>query len=162
MPITGYMKIDEIQGESVRAGHEDEIDVFGLHWKTAQASSANSGSGRTQSRAQVSAFTCRKVMDASSPYLALACMQGKSIPEITVCVRKDSGEAHLDYLTVVMENCIISSYEMENDGSEPNDQMISEVISISFEIIKETYVVQADDHSAGAEHSIEYDVVAGA
>lgn len=161
MPLTGYMKIDDIPGESVRAGHEEEIDIHGLQWKAAQASSASSGSGRTQARAQVSAFTCHKMMDAASPYLALACMQGKSIPEITVSVRKDSGEAHLDYYTVVLESCIIASYEVVNDGSDPDDNMLSEVVSISFEHIKKKYVVQADDHSAGAEHEIEYDVVGG-
>lgn len=161
MALTGYMKIDDIQGESVRSGHEDEIDIHGVQWKAAQKSSANTSSGRTAGRATVEAFTCYKTMDASSPYLALACMQGKSIPEITISVRKDSGEAHLDYLVVVLESCIISSYEMVNDGSDADNDMISEVISISFEHIKDTYTVQADDHSAGAEHEITYDVVGG-
>ena len=161
MALTGYMKIDDIPGESVRADHEGEIDIHGIQWKAAQASSEGRGSGRTQSRAQVSAFTCHKVMDSSSPYLALACMQGKSIPEIVVSIRKDSGEAHLDYLTVKLENCIISSYEMMNDGSDENDHILSEVVSISFEMITETYVEQSDDHSAGSEHQIEFDITAG-
>ena len=76
--------------------------------------------------------------------------------------RKDSGETHLDYLTITMTNCIISGYEMENNAANGDVQMISEKVSIAFEKVKIMYVVQAADGSAGAEHEIEYDIVAGA
>ncbi len=162
MGLTGYLKTDDIGGESKRSGHEDEIDVHGVHWKIAQSSSSARGSGRTQSRAQVSELICYKELDASSAYLALACMQGKSIPEMVLALRKDSGEAHLDYLTITMTNCVISGYEMINDGTDDEKQVVSEMVSLSFESVKFVYTVQADDHSSGDEHEIEFDIVAGA
>ena len=61
-----------------------------------------------------------------------------------------------------MTNCIISSYEMQNDGEDEDMQMIGEKVSIAFEKVKILYTVQAEDGSAGDEHEIEYDVVAGA
>ena len=161
MALTGYLKIDDIQGESKRAEHEDEIDVHGVHWQIAQSSSSARGSGRTQSRAQVSSLTCYKELDASSTYLALACMQGKSIPEATFMLRKDSGEAHLDYLKITMTNCVVSGYEMINDGADEDNQVVREMVAFSFESVSMIYTVQADDHSAGDEHEIEFDVVAG-
>jgi type VI secretion system secreted protein Hcp len=163
MAFTGYLKVPDIDGESKRADHEGEIDVYGVHWQVAQSSSASTGSGRTRGRAHVSDFTCMKWYDASSPYIALACMQGKAFDEIVFMARKDSGDAHLDYLTVTMTNCIITSYAMSQaHGESDTDDMINETVSFSCEKINVKYVVQADDHSAGDEHEIEYDVVAGA
>lgn len=162
MAFTGYLKIEDIKGESKRADHEDEIDCFGAHWSIAQTSSASTGSGRTRSRAQINDFIVHKWTDAASPYLALACMQGKSFAEIVFMVRKDSGEAHLDYLQVTMTNCIISSYLMDQSSSESSaDDMLHETVGFSFEKIGVKYIVQADDHSAGNEHEIEYELVAG-
>ncbi|MEL6682860.1 MAG: type VI secretion system tube protein Hcp [Pseudomonadota bacterium] len=161
MSLTGYLKIDDIPGESKRADHEDEIDVHGVHWKIEQLSSAARGSGRTQSRAQVESLVCYKETDASSVYLALSCMQGKSIPSATLALRKDSGDAHLDYLIITMENVVVTGFEMENDGTDPNDQIVTEKLSLAFEKVNMKYTIQADDHSAGDEHETEFDIVAG-
>lgn len=161
MAFTGYLKIDGIDGESRRADHEGEIDIFGASFSAAQSSSSATGSGRTRGRATLSDFGFQKYYDAASPYLALACMQGKSFPEIVFMARKDSGEAHLDYLTVTLTNCIVSSYSLSVNAPEgSHDESIIESVAVSFEKIAVKYVVQADDHSKGDEHEIEYDVVA--
>lgn len=165
MGIQGALKIDDIPGESKRADHEDEIDFYGIHWEIQQQSSSAAGSGRSRGRADVSGVTMWKAVDAASPYLALASMQGKSLPECTAYVRKDSGDAHLDYLKITMTNCMISAVEFLNhDDStdDVNDQIIHEKITITCEKINVVYTVQADDHSAGDEHEVEYDIVKGA
>lgn len=162
MAISGYVKIDDIKGESKRAEHEDEIDVHSIKWSVAQQSSANLGSGRSRGRAQVSDITVRKFTDAASPYLALAVMKAKSIPEIVIMARKDSGDAHLDYLKITLTNAAVSGFQMlESEASDP-EQMVEEEVSFTAEKVKMVYTVQADDHSAGDEHEIEYDLVAGA
>ncbi len=161
MAFTGYLKIDGIDGECRRADHEGEIDVWGVKLDASQKSSAATGSGRVRGRATVSDLTLHKWYDAASPYLALACMQGKSFPEIIFTARKDSGEAHLDYLTITMSNCLISAYNMmqESPAADGAD-LIAEQVGISFEKVKIKYVVQADDHSKGDEHEVEYDLMA--
>jgi type VI secretion system secreted protein Hcp len=161
MAFTGYLKIEGIDGESKRADHEGEIDCFGVEFSASQMSSASVGSGRTRGRATLSDFTFHKWLDAASPYLALACAKGKSFAEIVFTVRKDSGDAHLDYLIITLENCIVSSYKMAQNAPEAtSNELISEEIGISYEKLKIKYVVQADDHSKGDEHEIEYDLVA--
>jgi type VI secretion system secreted protein Hcp len=161
MAFTGYLKIEGIDGESVRADHEGEIDCWGVTFSAQQASSSSVGSGRTRGRATLSDFGFMKTYDASSPYLALACAKGKSFGEIVFSARKDSGDAHLDYLVVTLENCIISSYQMGISApEETSGQQITESIAVSYEKLKIKYVVQADDHSKGDEHEIEYDLVA--
>ena len=161
MGLSGYLKIDDIEGESQRAEHEDEIDVHGVHWKIGRASSSSRGSGRSRSRARVESLTCYKQTDASSPYLALACLQGKSIQDVVLTLRKDSGEGHLDYLVITMENVVVSGFEMMNDGSNADDEVLTEQVALSFQKVTYKYTVQADDHSAGDEHEVEFDIVAG-
>lgn len=161
MTFRGFLSIPDIAGESRSADHEDEINIHGLQWKIEQDTAKATGRGRRQSRATVGNFIVTKFTDAASPYLALACLQGKSIPEITIALRKDSGEAHLDYLIITMKNCQIASFDM--DGGAPNgtDDRITESVALSFEQITKTYTIQADDHSAGDEHEITFDIAAG-
>ncbi len=161
MAFTGYLKIEGIDGESKRAEHEGEIDCFGVEFNAKQMSSSSVGSGRTRGRATLSDFTFHKWLDAASPYLALACAKGKSFDEIVFTARKDSGDTHLDYLIITLSKCIIAVYQMSQNAPEADsNELVSESISVSYEGLKFKYVVQADDHSAGAEHEIEYDLVA--
>ncbi|MCF3592858.1 type VI secretion system tube protein Hcp [Rhodobacteraceae bacterium LMO-12] len=160
MPITGYMKMPDIDGESQRADHEDEIDIHDVMWIIEQASVAQVGRGRSQARAKVEALKCKKYYDCASPYIALACMQAKSLDEVVLSVRKDSGEAHLDYLIITMTNVIISSYHVLGVG-DGEGQMIEEEFGLAFEEVNIKYTVQADDHSAGDEHEVEFDIAAG-
>lgn len=156
--ITGYLEVPDIAGESQRAEHEDQIDVHDVSWGVSRPASSALGRGRTQSSAQISDFTFSKYFDASSPYLGLATMQGKSFDEIVFYARKDSGDAHLDYLKITMTNCVFTNFSMSSAGGDPNTQMIAETLSISCEKLNIVYTVQADDHSAGDEHEVEYNV----
>lgn len=159
MPMTGYLKLPDIDGESRRADHEGEIDITSIDWGMAQAANMQIGSGRTSSRASVNPIGISKLYDASSPYIALACMQGKAFDEVVISFRKDSGEAHLDYLKITLTNVVISSYSLS--GSAMGEE-INDAFSLSFEKVAVLYTMQADDHSSGDEHEIEYDVSAGA
>ena len=168
MAFTGYVNIPDIGGESQRADHEGEIDITDIMWHIEQAATAQTGRGRARSRAEVSSLYCKKTYDASSPYIALAAMQAKSFKDVVVTVRRDSGDAHLDYLTITMTNTIISKYEItgtgritDSEGVEREGQELQEHIGFAFENINIKYVVQEDDHSAGDEHEIEFDIAAG-
>jgi type VI secretion system secreted protein Hcp len=159
MTLTAYMKMPDIDGESKSAEHEDEIDLYDIEWLMEQASHAQVGSGRTRGRATINPIYVFKWYDASSPYIALACMQGKSFDEIVIMVRKDSGDAHLDYLQITLTNTAISHYEIL--GEYENTKAIHEKVGLASEKINIKYIVQAEDHSAGDEHEIEYDIAAG-
>lgn len=168
MSFTGYALIPDIGGESQRADHEDEIDITDIMWSVEQAATSQIGRGRSRSRADVSSLYCKKFYDASSPYIALAAMQAKSFKDVVVTVRKDSGDAHLDYLIITMTNVIISRYEIEGvgritdaEGVEREGQELQESIGFAFENVKIKYVVQEEDHSAGDEHEVEFDIAAG-
>lgn len=158
MALSGNILIPDIAGESRRADHEEEIDIMSIDWGMSQASNMQQGSGRTSSRATVNPIGISKLYDASSPYLSLACMQGKAFDEVIISFRQDSGEAHLDYLKITLTNVVISSYSL--NGSAMGEE-ISDSFTLSFEEVKVIYSVQADDHSSGDEHEIEYNLSAG-
>jgi type VI secretion system secreted protein Hcp len=162
MPLAAYLKIGDIAGESQRVDHEEEIDIHDIMWNIEHGSAARVGKGRrARARAHVGAINLKKFTDAASPYLVLACMQGKSFPDMVLSVRKDSGEAHLDYLIITMENVTISQFETIGVGEEEDGQMIEERLGLVFENVTYKYTVQGDDHSAGGEHEITYDIAAG-
>lgn len=158
--MVGYLKLTpELTGESRRAEHVGEIDLVAMDWDMSQADNMQIGSGLVTSRADIEPITLRKVYDASSPYLALACMQGRAFDEAQICFRKDSGETHLDYLVITLKPVAIASYQVESlDG----EDKLTEVVKLAFEHCKVCYTMQDDSHSPGDKHEVEYDIAAGA
>ena len=155
--LTGYLKIGDISGESQAAEHEEEIDIHDVMWNIEQGASSADGS---RSKVVVKPMVFSKRLDKASPKLALAALDGRTLPSVTLAVRKDSGEAHLDYLIITMENVRVTSYGMKSNegGCEPVEQ-----VSISFEKIVYKYVEGRDSGfaTAGGEHEITYDIAAG-
>ncbi len=161
--LLGYLKIPDIAGESMRAGHEGEIEVHRIRWSVAREARATIGSGRVSARARVSPIHLDKWCDASSPYLALAAMQGRLFAEVIVAFRRDSGDAHVDYLTITLGNVAVSSYEMLDAYNEVDEPVVRlpERIGLAFERVEIRYLAQDADHSAGDAHEIAYDVAGG-
>jgi type VI secretion system secreted protein Hcp len=160
MAVSGYMKIAEIPGESGRKDHEEEIIISSVQWGALRPVTNTPGVGRSSGMPNISSVTISKLYDKSSPYLAQAVLLATAFPEIVVTLRKDSGETHLDYLTITLTDCMIESYNFS--GAEGGDSPPMESVSLVFNKMKLLYIEQASDHSAGGEHEFEYDIVAGA
>jgi type VI secretion system secreted protein Hcp len=160
MAVSGYMKIEEIPGESGRKDHEGEIIISSLQWAANRPVVNTPGVGRSTGMASVSSLVVTKYYDKSSPYLAQAVLEATSFPEIKVTLRKDSGETHLDYLTLTLSDCMVESYTFSGAADIETPPM--ESIAIVFNKIDVKYIEQASDHSAGGEHEFGYDLVAGA
>ena len=164
MDLAGTLKLPDINGESKLKNHEDEIDFYGFSWQMLQRSSASLGSGLTSARAEVWPIRIDKWYDASSPYLALLAMNGKTMDEAVMTLRKDSGDEAIDYLQITMTNVIVSSYEVgETVAGEGRLERVPERIGLSFEKVKVLYTMQvSEDGSGGDEHEVEYSIVEGA
>ncbi|WP_375229019.1 Hcp family type VI secretion system effector [Roseobacter sp. S98] len=154
MPLTGYLKIEEIPGESQRAEHEDEIDVWGIQFDVRQMAASPVGRGRARARADIDPLVVHKAVDAASPYLAEAVWKGKRFAEMTLAVRKDSGEAHLDYLVITMENVVITACGFGNEQAEGTDSTLYERIELEFEKVKIQYSKLNDTGDGTEEHEV--------
>ncbi|WP_300042646.1 type VI secretion system tube protein Hcp [uncultured Paracoccus sp.] len=156
MAFSGYLKITDIPGESKRADHEEEIVVSSFSWGVSRAAFRNAGGQRESGLADVQSLSISKDYDASSPYLALACMKAKNLGETVLTLRKDQGDAHSDYLTITLTNTLVEHYQTSGGGGgNPIDSLV-----LSFDTMKIKYIADADDLSQGAEHEIEYDLLA--
>ncbi len=158
MALTAYLKIDDIDGESTKAEHEDEILIYDLMWNIEQQST-KTGRGRSRTRAQVGALELKKYNDAASPYLILSCIQGKSFRNMVLSVRSGSGDANLDYLIITMQNVRIS--KLDTLGVSDDGQKIKEVLGLTFQNVTYKYTVQNDDHTAGDEHEVSFNISGG-
>lgn len=148
--LTAYLKIGDIQGESQRVDHEDEIDIHGISWsiEVPQESTVR------RSRARPGPLILRKFVDASSPYLALAPLKGEIIPSATLAVRKDSGEAHLDYLIITMENVQVTSVKTSSPENREDGQQLREEVGLTFSKITYKYI-DSESQAVGREGWIE-------
>jgi type VI secretion system secreted protein Hcp len=156
MAFSGYLKIDDIEGESKRADHEGEIIVSSFSWGATRSAFRNSGGQRESGLPEVQSLNLTKDYDASSPYLALACIKAKNLGDVILTLRKDQGDEHSDYLTITLTNTLVESYQTGGGGGgNPVDSL-----TLSFDSIKVKYIQDADDLTAGGEHEIEYDVLA--
>jgi len=69
MAIDGFLAIPDIQGESLRDGHEGEIEFHGLSFGMATAVSAGETMSRRRGRATLDSVTVVKHYDRASPSL---------------------------------------------------------------------------------------------
>ena len=154
MPITAFLKVPDIAGESQRQGREDEIDIHDMRWGVEQLTSAQIGRGRTRSRADMGPLVVYKYFDAASPYLALAVNQGRSFSELELAVSRDGGEAHLDYLVITMENVTLSAYNVASNRTDMADSLLEEEIEIEFERITLSYKVYGATGATETVHEV--------
>ena len=67
MAFSGYLKIDDIPGESKRSGHEEEIVISSFSWGAMRSAFRNSGGQRESGLPEVQSVSLTKDFDASSP-----------------------------------------------------------------------------------------------
>jgi type VI secretion system secreted protein Hcp len=147
MAVDAFVKIDGINGESTDDKHKQWIEILSFSLGMHQPSSAASGTGgRSAERVNISDFSISKVVDSASPYLALACCDGRHIKEVKVELCEASENKH-KYAEYVMENVIISSYQPS--GHSGGDKPV-ESVSFNFGKIKWEYTPLNQDGKPGS------------
>ena len=136
------LEIDGIKGESQDKKHGGTIEVSSFSWGMSQPASAASGGGAGSGKVSFQDIHFTTTVSKASPPLAQACAAGTHIKKATLFVRKAGGKQD-DFYTVLLEDCIVSSYQSGGSG----DQLPSEQVSINFSKIKFEYKEQAADGS---------------
>jgi type VI secretion system secreted protein Hcp len=148
MKIDGFLKVPDITGESVRDGHEDEMEVFSVAFDMVAPHDANSLSRR--GRVSLSTIKFRKHYDIGSVYLKQACFQNKLFDEVVFSARRTIEGETADYLVITLEEASVVSYSMKPSFSDPD--LLEEEIAFAFKKVKLNY----DDS-----HDTEMDVHVG-
>lgn len=146
MAVDMFLKIDDIEGESVDDVHAGEIDVLSWSWGMSQSGTTHTGPGGGAGKVDVQDLSFTHYIDKSSANLMMLCCNGKHFEEATLVVRK-AGEMPLEYLILTMKGGLISSVSTGGSGGEDR---LTENITLNFSEFKTEYVPQMADGSGDA------------
>jgi type VI secretion system secreted protein Hcp len=151
MACHGFVKIDNIPGESSDESHDGWIEALYFDCGLTQPADVSSMS---RSRAggggvQVEDFVFTKIMDKSSPVLALTCCKGTHIPKVEVELCESAGSHH-PYMKYIMEKVIISGVQPGGSLNSGDGQKPAETIRLTFGKITWEYIPLDDDGNPGS------------
>ena len=152
MPI--YMKYDTIQGDATAEGHEKWIELNSCQWGIGRGISSPTGGSndRESSAPSVSEVVVTKNTDVSSTKVLNEGYQGEGKDvQIDFC-KTDKGKLEV-YLTITMNNTMISGYSLSSGGDRPTESLSLNFTKVEF---KNTNMGAAGD--TGSPDSITYDL----
>jgi len=158
MAVDMFLKLEGISGESKDASHAGEIDVLAWSWGMSNAGTAHVGGGAGAGKVNVQDMSFTKYVDLSSAPLMLAVANGKHVSKATLVVRK-AGEKPLEYITVVMTDCLISSVSTGGSGGEDR---LTENVSLNFAKVEVHYKEQSAAGKAAGTGDFKWDIVGNA
>lgn len=157
--MSGFIKIDGIDGEARDKNHENWIKIVSVGQHLSRP--VQVGDGNTLK----GSVTCGdiavvKEVDMSTPALLGAVCKGTKFPEITIDLTTDVGQGErVTYMQWHLENAYVSDYSISGsaDGGSPP----TESLSLSYEKIKWTYTPVDKDGEPGGAIPQTWDVGAG-
>jgi type VI secretion system secreted protein Hcp len=152
----GFLKLDGIKGSSVDSKHKGESDIDSFSWEMSQTGSGHRGSGSGAGKVDIQDIEIRKEPDLSSPSLMLASASGKHIAKGKITIRK-AGENPLDYLTIDLEQILISHYKISH--ADTGDVTPTESFRINFGKMKLEFWTQTDKGAKGDNANFSWDVL---
>lgn len=151
MAYDAFLKIDGVNGESQRDGHQNEIEIYSFSWGASNPTSVGSGGkGMAAGRVSISSFNIMKKTDSASPTLFQKCCSGKHFDTATVVLQKAGGDKALDYLTYKFGEVFVESIQWS--GSSGGDDTPSESVSFAFGKVEITYKPQIE--TGGSQQAI--------
>lgn len=151
MAVDLFLKIDGIEGESQKKGHEKEIDIISFNFGASQHGSFHTGgAGGGAGKAEIRDISITKEVDRSSPKLFSACASGKHIKEVIIYSQKAGDDKNaLVYYKIKLEDVIVSA--IDNQGASHGDAIMESVV---FNTAKVTFDYQPQNRTGGKDGGI--------
>ncbi|WKJ90876.1 type VI secretion system tube protein Hcp [Methylomonas montana] len=156
MAVDMFIKIENIKGESKDKSHEGETDVLAWSWGMSQSGTMHIGGGGGAGKVNVNDLSFTKWLDKGSTDLMKACCEGKHIPKAVLVVRK-AGGTPVEYLTITMEEVLISSVSTGGSGGEDR---LTESVSLNFAKVKVKYIEQTAEGGEGDKPDMAWNIQA--
>ena len=152
-----FLKLDGIKGESADSSHKDWIEILSWSHNISQPTSpVRDSSGATVERANHSDISITKYVDAATDGILGKCGAGKVLKKATIeCFRADGDNKPIKYLDIDMEKVVISNYNISAGAGD----VPMENISLSYGLIKYTYIEMKEDGKAGGSKPVIMDLV---
>jgi type VI secretion system secreted protein Hcp len=154
-----FLQIDGIKGESTDSEHKDWIEILSYSNAVVPPASATAKvePAKQTGTAQHGDIVISKQVDSASPKLHEAVSSGKHISKATIEVMRASGDKRVKYMTVEMNQVLISSVSPQTTphdktaGGKASSDLPTESVSLNYGTIKWTYTQQkrADGSKGG-------------
>jgi type VI secretion system secreted protein Hcp len=150
-----YLKLTDVDGESLDADHEKWIEVHGWSWGVDNQADFAIGQGGQSTQAHIAPITITKHIDAASMVLFQKCTQGGHIPEGTLELMKLDGDSRITYMKIHLEDVMVKGLHPGGSGS---DTVGMETLSLVFARFHGAYKTQEDTGSAGGGKEFGWDI----
>ncbi|MCI0379739.1 MAG: type VI secretion system tube protein Hcp [Gemmataceae bacterium] len=149
-----FLKLQGIDGDVTDDAHKNAIDLDSWSWRETQSGTHGGGGGGGAGKVQMQDFHCVAKMSKASPKLMLACATGLHIEEASLLCRKAGGKQQ-DYLTVRLQDVMITSYQTGGNGH--GDIVPTDQFTMNFAKIEFVYRQQKPDGSLDGAIKTGYD-----
>lgn len=146
MSVDMFIKLGDIEGESVDSKKKDWIEVLAWSWGMTQSGTMHTGTGGGSGRVNVQDLTITKYVDKATPNLMQKCCDGTHYNKATLVVRK-AGKDALEYVNLDMFEVIITSI---SQGASGGQDRVTENVTMNFAKYNLNYKPQtAEGRGAG-------------
>lgn len=161
MAVDMFLKIGDIKGEardSKYNGKDGWIDILAWSWGVSNSGTTHLGSGSGAGKANFQDISVTKYIDKATTDLLKSATKGTHHAKAFLVVRK-AGDKPLDYLTIDMEDVMITAYQTGGSGGEDR---LTETVSLNFDYFKIKYTEQLKTGGAGATPDFQWSIASQA
>jgi type VI secretion system secreted protein Hcp len=153
-----FLKVDGIDGEAADVNHPGEIEVASWSWGVSQVFISSLGGGIVGGTPKVGNILVTKQIDRASPILLRACLELTHIAQAVLTQRR-AGAGKQDFLSVTLQDVLISSLNDVDDGLAPKPK---ETIVFVFSRVIYEYIPQKPSGLPDTPVALKWDVQANA
>lgn len=148
MSLDCFLELTDIKGEAQDTNHKEWIDVLSWNWGMTQSGTTHMGMGAGGGKVDVNDISLTKYVDTATTDLIKFCCNGKHIAKGKLVVRKAGGDAPIEYLTIDMEEIMITSYQ--TGGMKDGLDRVQESLTLNFRRFSVLYTPQEASGAAGS------------
>jgi type VI secretion system secreted protein Hcp len=136
-----FLKLGDIQGESLDSKHKGEIEILSFSQSFVNTFSGGIGGGAGAGKVECGAITMMKNIDASSPFLLKGVATGQHFPASTVTFRSSGlAKTEVEYYTITMQDVFVTELS-QTDSADPNrifEKLVLNARSFEFKYLPTT------------------------
>jgi type VI secretion system secreted protein Hcp len=150
MAVDYFLKLDQVDGESVDDKHKNEIQIMSWSWGGTQVSSVAGTGGSGAGKASLSDFSIMAYFDKSTPKFFKSLCAGTHVKTGTMSAIK-SGADGKPYLKVDFKEMFVTSLQISGSSEIPTVS-----VSFSYNEIKVDYSTQNEQGNITSTGAVTY------
>ena len=141
MAIDMFLKIGNINGESLDATHKSWVDVLAWSWGISNSGSTHVGGGAGAGQANFQDLSYTSYLDASTAPLMKAVATGQHLATAFLNVRGSARSSSVEFLKITLSEVLVTSLSTGGSGGEDR---LTQNVTLNFAKVKVEYQQVAD------------------